>query len=342
MLSIRVLLLRFVFPIGWLVGYSLCAWGQSFSELGDFVTESKQIIRQCRIGYRTVGKLNADKSNAVLFPTYFTGQSDALLSYIGGKDKMLDSTRYFIILADALGNGISSSPSNSALQPGGEFPLFTIADMVRAHEAMISKEWGIKKLHAVVGISMGGMQAFQWMATFPEKVQKIISIVGTPRIGFSDLILWQSEIRAIEHALQSGGNLRQALESAVLMHAFALYTPAWRNKNQKNEDFQRFVDSEIEKFKNYSPLDWAWQAKAMMAHDVYRTMSADRLGALLKKRGLIIYAVQDMMVSPQACMDLVKSCGAQHIALTDDCGHLAPGCNMARLAEQIQAFLQRK
>ncbi|WP_250629853.1 alpha/beta fold hydrolase [Rhodoflexus caldus] len=339
-----MLALRF-FPcllLGWFIFYAPRALSQSFCELGDFALENGQIIKQCRIGYRTFGRLNEDKNNAILFPTYFTGKSDALRSYVGGKGKMLDSTRYFIILTDALGNGVSSSPSNSTLQAGREFPLFTIADMVRTQEAMIRKQWGIEKLHAVIGISMGGMQAFQWMAAFPAKVGKMISLVGTPKLGFSDLLLWQSEIQPIEKALQTNGNLQQAMETTVLIHAYALYTPSWRNKNQKTADFQSFVQAEIQKSASFYPLDWAWQAKAMMAHNAYKTLPLDKLGELLKARGLIVYASQDLMVSPQACADLVQYSGAEHIVLTDDCGHLATGCNMGRISERVQAFLQKQ
>lgn len=339
-----MLLLRFLpgLFLGWFIFYSPFLWSQSFCELGDFMLENGQVIKQCRIGYRTFGKLNEAKNNAILFPTYFTGKSDALRSYVGGRGHMLDSTRHFVILADALGNGISSSPSNSTLQPGREFPLFTIADMVRSQEAMVRKQWGIERLYAVIGISMGGMQAFQWMAAFPEKVGKMISLVGTPKLGFSDLLLWQSELQPIENALKTNGNLQQAMEATVLIHAYALYTPSWRNKNQKTTDFQSFVNTEIHKASSLSPLDWAWQAKAMMAHNAYKTLTLDKLGEILKTRGLIVYALQDLMVSPQACADFVQYSGAEHVVLSDDCGHLATGCNMARISERVQAFLQKE
>jgi homoserine O-acetyltransferase len=328
--------------LGWLIFYAPIALSQNFCELGDFALESGQTIKQCRIGYRTFGRLNEAKNNAILFPTYFTGKSDALQIHVGGKGHMIDSTRYFIILTDALGNGVSSSPSNSTLQTGGEFPLFTIADMVHSQEAMVRKQWGIEKLHAVIGISMGGMQAFQWMAAFPEKVGKMISLVGTPKLGFSDLLLWQSEIQPIEKALQNNGNLQQAMETTVLIHAYALYTPSWRNKNQKTTDFQSFINNEIQKSRSLSPLDWVWQAKAMMAHNAYKTLQLDKLGNILKTRGLIVYSSQDMMVSPQACADLIAYSGAEHIVLSDDCGHLATGCNMTRISERVQAFLQKE
>ena len=108
------------------------AQGQvQFANLGDYRLENEQVIKDCRLGYRTFGQLNANRSNAILFPTWYGGTNESLLSYIG-PDQMLDSTRYFIIIVDAFGNGISSSPSNSREQPGKLFPEFSIQDMVDA------------------------------------------------------------------------------------------------------------------------------------------------------------------------------------------------------------------
>jgi hypothetical protein len=92
-----------------------------FAELGDFRLVSGEVIHDCRLGYRTFGKLNAEKSNAVLFPTWFTGTTENLVGLIG-PGKLVDPDEYFVILADALGNGVSSSPSNSKQQPRMRFP----------------------------------------------------------------------------------------------------------------------------------------------------------------------------------------------------------------------------
>jgi len=77
---------------------SLVGWGQvQFAELGDYTLENVQTLRDCKLGYRTFSQLNADRSNAILFPTWYGGTSENLLSYIG-PDQMLDSTQYFVII----------------------------------------------------------------------------------------------------------------------------------------------------------------------------------------------------------------------------------------------------
>src|SRR5260370_35274508 len=97
--------------------------------LGTSSSKSGAVIRDCRIGYHTLGKLNDDKSNAVLWPTWFTGSSEQLAPLVGPAG-YVGSSRFFVILVDALGNGVSSSPSNSSVQPRMDFPVFTIGDMV--------------------------------------------------------------------------------------------------------------------------------------------------------------------------------------------------------------------
>src|SRR5687767_14970226 len=87
------------------------------ASLGDFPLEAGGTIRHCRIGYRTAGTLNADRSNAVVVLTWFAGHSGGLVPSIGER-KLFDSSRWFVITIDALGDGISSSPSNSTTQPG--------------------------------------------------------------------------------------------------------------------------------------------------------------------------------------------------------------------------------
>src|SRR4051812_36140448 len=140
---------------------------QQFADLGDFKLESGEVIKHCRIGYRTHGALNAEKSNAVLFPTWFGGTSADLGGSIG-MGGIVDTGGLYVIAIDAIGNGISASPSNSKDQPGQKFPAFTIRDMVNSQFRVLTDVLHLNHLRAVIGISMGGMQAFQWMASYPS------------------------------------------------------------------------------------------------------------------------------------------------------------------------------
>jgi hypothetical protein len=79
-----------------------------FANLGDFKTTGGEVIKEAKIGYRTVGKLNSDKSNAVLWPTWFTGTSEQILQW-GILNNTIDTTGLYVIIVDALGNGVSSA-----------------------------------------------------------------------------------------------------------------------------------------------------------------------------------------------------------------------------------------
>jgi hypothetical protein len=161
-----------------LVSVTLWADGDlQFAKLGDFELVGGGKISNCLIGYRTFGSLNAERSNAILFPTWFSGQTQDLKDFIS-PEGMADSSKFFVIAVDALGNSISSSPSNSREHGGAEFPTIAIADMVRSQRLLLSNEFGIERLHAVMGISMGGMQTFEWITAYPDAMRLAVPIIG--------------------------------------------------------------------------------------------------------------------------------------------------------------------
>ena len=85
------------------------------ASFGDFKLQSGAVIHDFKLAYRTAGSLNAAKTNAILWPTWLGGKSEELASYIGPAN-VVDTTKYFVVTIDAIGNGVSSSPSNSKTQ----------------------------------------------------------------------------------------------------------------------------------------------------------------------------------------------------------------------------------
>ena len=315
---------------------------QKFAELGDFRLENGLTIRQCRIGYRTFGELNAEKSNAILFPTWFSGKTEDLIGLIG-PGKMIDSSKYFVIAIDALGNGVSSSPSNSRLQRARAFPQFSIRDMVKAQHRMLTEKLQIKHLYAVAGISMGGMQAFQWIITYPDFMDKAIPIVGTPRQSSHDLLLWQTELRIIEATRNMKDGKRRAMSVMAGIQTLFLYTPHYHVTHTKATDFQRPL---AEAERNLSRLDlddYASQLRAMMGHDVYKYFnnSGEQAAAAVRARSLVIVSQQDHMVNPASSLEFARLLKAETLELTNDCGHLATVCEGDKIAAAITRFLSR-
>ncbi|HEX9005048.1 MAG TPA: alpha/beta fold hydrolase [Blastocatellia bacterium] len=322
---------------------SLTAFAQNelkFAELGDFKLESGEYIRECKLAYRTFGKLNADKSNAVLFPTWFSGTSEQLVENFG-KDKMVDDAKFFVIAVDALGNGVTSSPSNSKLQPMEKFPRFSIRDMVNAEHQLVTRTFGIKKLHAVMGISMGGMQIFEWMVAYPEMMGKAIPIVGTTRQTAYDLLLWSTELKAIEQAQALDTSENAGAELVARIHALALVTPAYRNSSTPPKEFSAFVQKEEQNYLNtFNAENWKSQLKAMMAHDVSRKFgSLAQAASAVKAKTLVVVARQDMMVNPDPAIEFARLIKAEILEVNNACGHAFASCEGSKVNAAVARFL---
>jgi homoserine O-acetyltransferase len=316
---------------------------QKLADLSTCALESGQRIDGCRIGYRTFGTLDATRSNVVLFPTWFSGTTRPLTDVV--PDKLVDTKRFFLVLVDALGDGVSTSPSNSRTQPRLSFPRFTIRDMVESQRRLLTEVLGVTHVHTVMGISMGGMQAIEWGVTHPELVDRIVPIVGTPQLTSNDLLLWTTEL----HALQSdvaynGGNYEgRPLVRAVLdLHALALTTPAYRAAQTSRDAFASWADKQ-EADTSFDWNDWHRQLEAMMAHDVARPYagSLEAAAKRVKAKALFVVAEQDHMVSPIPARAFARAMGERATVVTLDgpCGHIAPTCEAAKLGASVKAFL---
>jgi len=166
----------------------------TFAAAGDFKLESGRTFGPITLAYETYGRLNAEKSNAILVMHAFSGsahvagpatgdQDPAWWDFMVGPAKALDTDKYFVICINVIG-GCKGSTGPSSVDPKTgkpyalDFPIITIGDMVRTQKVLIDS-LGIKKLHGVIGGSMGGMLALQWVASFPEAVACVIPIAAT-------------------------------------------------------------------------------------------------------------------------------------------------------------------
>jgi len=316
------------------------AWAQpplQTAEIANLRLANGQTVASCKIGYRTYGALNADKSNAVLFPAWFTGTSAQLDGWVGA-DKLADPSRFFVITVDALGNGVSCSPSNT----GPALDRLAIADMVESQYRLVTEKLGLKRLHAVIGISMGGMQAFEWMTSHPEMLRAAVPIVGSPRLSSSDILLWSAELKAIEAVERAGGNARDAMPAVRMMHEFALTSPDWLHANRPAAGLDAWLGQlEADARKGMDPRDYTAQLRAMLGHDVTRRFggSLEKAGAAVRARVLVVAAEQDHMVNPRPALEMAAAAGFDVLRLKSHCGHLATGCESARLGQAVREFL---
>jgi len=315
---------------------SLLAADQQFFELKNFQLTSGATIPSCRIGYRTFGALNAARDNAVAFPTWFSGKSEGLEQFFG-PDKLVDTTRYYGIAIDALANGVSCSPSNT---PG--LPQVTIADMVQAEHRLLTEGLGLKSVYAVVGISMGGMQTFEWIARYPNFMRKAVPIIGSPKLTAADMLLWQAELSAIEAAEQCHCDPRTAMLAVEAMHNYALRTPDYWATAPEGADWSKLRQQlRTNAAHSMDPLDYAAQLRAMMAQDVAANAggSMTRAAASVRAKTLVVVSVQDHMVNPTPALSFAQAAKASVLKLTGNCGHGATGCESPKMTSAVRAFL---
>lgn len=307
---------------------------QRFADLGNFPLENGQVIQNCRLGYRTFGKLNPSRSNAVLVPTWFTGTSQGK-SFVARPGGIADSTKYFAIVVDALGNGVSSSPSTSTAQPGAQFPAFSIRDMVRSEHELVTKALGLTHLYAVTGISMGGMQSFEWAVSYPDFMDYVVPIVGTPKQSSYDRQFWGTQLAILER----GNYSADAMRTVGDLHELNLTTPAHYLRTLKAEDQPDFVRKKETGYGGLNAYDWASQLRAMIGHDIYRGRTVADLKNVIKARLMVVVATHDHMVTPGTATELARALNVPLVELTGDCGHLATSCEEEKVRTAIGQFL---
>jgi homoserine O-acetyltransferase len=148
---------------------------------GDVPLQSGAVLHDARIAFKTYGELNAQGDNCIVFPTYYTGTHAGNEGLIGA-GRALDPARYFIVVPNLFGNGLSSSPSNAVPeQRGAAFPHLTIYDNVRCQEQLVIQHLGVRRIQLVLGWSMGALQAYQWAVSFPQYVERLLPLCGSAR-----------------------------------------------------------------------------------------------------------------------------------------------------------------
>jgi len=173
-------------------------------ELPEFTLVSGQKIAPVKVGYETYGKMAPSADNVILICHFYSGNSHAAGKYspddpapgywdaIIGPGKPLDTNKYFIVSSDTLCNLNPKHPKVVTTGPasinpatgkpyGMTFPVVTIQDFVNLQYKLL-QSLGVKKLKAVTGASMGGLQTFQWIVSYPDFVEKAIPVIATPRL----------------------------------------------------------------------------------------------------------------------------------------------------------------
>ena len=277
-----------------------------FFDLGDFGLESGETLANAQMLYVTHGVLNGDRSNAVLVPSWYGGNHHGY-DFLIGPDAALDPSEYFVIVTEMFGSGGSSSPSN---MPNGEshdeFPLVTVRDNVEATHLLVTEEFGLDHLRAVIGFSMGAQQAFQWAVSYPDFMDLIVPLAGTAKTYPHGVVRLESALTLITHdpSIVAGHDTL----STPGTRAWSLHWSAWTRSTEwwrldsfvsaQTPDIQAVLDRASRRSPRFRPHDNVVQGRAWQLHNVGTTPGFDgdveRALASIQARVLYMPGATDM------------------------------------------------
>jgi len=299
------------------------------------VLESGAVIRDYRQCYVTHGTLDAARANAILVCPAITGTHHRL-DFLIGAGKALDPARHFIVAADPIGNGLSTSPSNSATQPVMRFPRFCVRDMIEAQRRLLVEHLGIPHVVAVVGASMGGMQALQWAVSHPAFMDKVIALTPMARTAaWAKVVLEAARACLMADPAWSGAGFDGVPERgwaayAGLMNALLMRTPEALERACQGREVHAWFGEIVahQRAQDLDATDFLYQSWAYEAHDVGHTpgFGGDTERALqsIVARTLILAPPLDLF-NPVACARLAADAipRAQAVEIPSIQGHYA-------------------
>jgi homoserine O-acetyltransferase len=313
------------------------------ASVGPCILSGGGTINDCKVAYRTFGRMNAERSNVVLIPTWLLGRSEDWTPYLGARG-YVDTTRFYAIVVDALGDGRSSSPSNVPASERQAFRGLTTGDMVRSQHTLLTRHLGISHLHAVVGFSMGGMQALDWAVRYPAFLDYAVSIAGTPRVGAFDHLMWSTMLQVIENGERSRIPADSVWDQLARLEALFLQTPAMLNR----WTWDSVITSASATGKTYRQTwtlqDYAAQLRALRLHDISASFGSDlnRAAKSVRAHVLIIHSPDDLMVTAGPAFAFAPLVRADTLSVPTACGHLLFTCEQELLTSTVQRFLARR
>ena len=325
----------------------------------NFIVSDKRIIKNLTIAYRTWGKLNQDKDNAVLICHGYTNHHHALDKDIGwfnnlmGPGKALDTNKYFVICSNMLGSSFGTtgpkSIENKTAKPyGSRFPIINNIDIINVQKLLID-EFKISKLHAVLGYSYGGHLVYLWATEFPDLMKGIVSIAGS-------LDRWdvtKEKIELIEKPFSDCKNWNKGnfygLDDKEIKDALIDYRINVL-KHYGFEDFLKTKTNDPEKIKSIildQALGWANHfdpnSLIILRRANYNSSALKKLENI-KIPILKVLAKTDKVTNMDKGYETVeyfKSLKIRYkfLALHTDYGHYGPMCESNEWSEELKKFL---
>ena len=310
-------------------------------DLGDVKLQRGATLRDCKLAYKTFGTLNAAKDNVIVYPTWYSGQHYDN-EWLIGEGRALDPAKYFIIIPNMLGNGLSSSPSNTP-EPynGPRFPHVTPYDNVRAQHRFVVEKFGIKHIRLVVGWSMGALQTFHWAALYPDMMDLIAPFCGSAKCSRHNFVF----LEGVKAALTADAAWKEGWyteKPARGLRAAARVYAGWgfsQDFYRARLDVETLGYSSLEDFlvsfwegfflpkdaNNLLSLLWTWQYADISANPIYGGDFEKALGAI-KAKAVVMPASSDLYFPPEdSVIEVEHMPNAKLHVVKTSWGHFAGG-----------------
>ena len=284
-------------------------------DLGDVTLQHGATLRDAKLAYKTYGELNADKSNAIVYPTWYSGRHWDN-EWLIGDGMALDPARYFIIVPNMLGNGLSSSPSNTPPPyDAARFPHVTFYDQVEQQHKLVTS-FGIETLPLVTGWSMGAGQTYQWAVSYPDMVQRALPFCGSSKTSEHNIVFLEGVKSALtaDAAFKDGWYTEKpakGLRAAARVYAGWGFSQAfyWQQeyKTMGYSSLEDFLVGFWEGFfldrrdpNNLLTMLWTWQ-NGNVGATPGRGFDGDQVAALktIKAKTIVVPALKDLYFPPE-------------------------------------------
>lgn len=314
-------------------------------EAGDVALQSGAILRDARLAYKTFGTLSPAKDNMIVYPTWYSGQHMDN-EWLIGPGMALDPAKWFIVIPNMLGNGLSSSPSNTP-EPynAARFPRVTPYDNVMLQHRLVTERFGVERIPLVTGWSMGALQTFHWGALFPDMVERICPFAGSAKCSRHNFVFLEGVKAALtaDAAFKEGWYDEKPMKG---LRAMARVYAGWGFSQafyREELDLKALGFGSIEDFlvafwegfflpkdaNNLLAMLWTWQNGDISANDIYKGDFKAALGAI-KARAYVMPGQTDLYFPPEdSAFEVEHMPNAELIPIPSIWGHFAggPGTN---------------
>jgi homoserine O-acetyltransferase len=307
-------------------------------ELGDVALQSGEVLRDARLVYATYGRPNARRDNTVLFPTYYTG-SYADNASIVGPGRALDPARWFIVVPNLFGNGVSSSPSQAGPCRGADFPKITIHDNVVCQRRLLVERLGIERVALAIGWSMGAQQVYHFAALYPDCVRALLPVCGSAKTSRHNWVF----LEGVKAALLADPDFRdgryehpprRGLEAFGRVYAGWAYSQAFFRERLYEQlgvsSAGALLDAWAREHASWDANDllamlWTWQHADLSANGVHQGDVARALAAI-EARAIVMPCRTDLYFPPEdSALEVAQMRDAELRVIASDWGHIAGG-----------------